>query len=245
MPGSNGAGDSNADFAPTSVTGHAPFGVEREDSTMTSSVSSGMEHAKSKTNSRTSFRTDSAESKMSSRLSFCNNSEESTGDVSSGRSVHDVDRPLLPSDLDPRVQTAAAVKNRSSRLSFGIDRILGASKDDNDEDDNNNSNNKSCSDVDSDGGEDDEEAAGDDDEETSWHQDPRSPGPHHSEKKDFRDGHFFLPRFGLEHLHPAALLPHPGVIRVPTHRPQPVFPLWPPSYGLPWIDMRRDRFGCE
>jgi hypothetical protein len=36
------------------------------------------------------------------------------------------------------------------------------------------------------------------------------------------------------------------VIRVPTHRPQPsVFPLWPHSYGLSWMDMRRDRFGCK
>ncbi|XP_046366274.1 T-cell leukemia homeobox protein 3-like isoform X1 [Haliotis rufescens] len=33
-----------------------------------------------------------------------------------------------------------------------------------------------------------------------------------------------------------------GVIRVPTHRPHPVVPLWP-NYSIPWVDIRRDRFG--
>ena len=263
--GSSGSGESSADFARNKTANRRLFGVDREECKMASSaVSFGLERAETPMSSREPLRTDSPHSRMSSRVSFCDNSAEPTGDVTSGRLLYDVrDRSTSPNDdVEPRVQTAAAVvKKTSSRLSFGIDRILGAFKYDNDEDDNNNNNNnissdhnhgntgnnKSCSDVDSDRGEDEDDAMGEDDEESrsSHHGDLSSPGPTHVEKKDFRDSHFFLPRFGLEHLHPAALLPHPGVIRVPTHRPQPVFPLWPPSYGLPWIDMRRDRFGCE
>ena len=33
-----------------------------------------------------------------------------------------------------------------------------------------------------------------------------------------------------------------GVIRVPMHRPHPVVPVWT-SYAVPWLDIRRDRFG--
>ncbi|XP_050396622.1 T-cell leukemia homeobox protein 3-like [Patella vulgata] len=33
-----------------------------------------------------------------------------------------------------------------------------------------------------------------------------------------------------------------GIIRVPTHRPHPVLPLWG-NYAVPWLDVRRDRFG--
>ncbi|ESO91055.1 hypothetical protein LOTGIDRAFT_163574 [Lottia gigantea] len=33
-----------------------------------------------------------------------------------------------------------------------------------------------------------------------------------------------------------------AVIRVPTHRPHPILPIWG-NYGVPWLDVRRDRFG--
>ena len=187
-----------------------------------------------------------------------------------GRSRCSGDRPPSPPSTDPRSDPRAKDDKPSSRLSFGIDAILGSSsrhgdhtdhsRDDNDDygdgDDRDNIDvSKSCSDVDSDHDHDDD----DDDDDSAGHKHTlgesaermRSPVPPLvGSDRGFRDAphHLFLPRFGLEHLHPAALLPHPGVIRVPTHRPPqpPVFPLWPPAgYGLPWMDMRRDRFGCE
>ncbi|KAK7479162.1 hypothetical protein BaRGS_00029603 [Batillaria attramentaria] len=80
------------------------------------------------------------------------------------------------------------------------------------------------------------------DDDSSLRRDSLSPG--YADKDYSRDQRVFLPRFSLDPaLHPASLMPHPGVIRVPTHRPQPVLPLWTTGYGLPWLDMRRDRFG--
>ncbi|KAK7110413.1 hypothetical protein V1264_014295 [Littorina saxatilis] len=165
-------------------------------------------------------------------------------------SVYDAGRTVSPPHQDNTRVHSKVTNKPSSRLSFGIDRILGGTTTDdnhNDDDDDNNNASKSCSDVDSD--RDDDDNIGEEEEEEEErsphhpHHPPRSPASTLLERRELRDGHLFLPRFGLDHVHPATLLPHPGVIRVPTHRPQPVFPLWPPSYGLPWMDMRRDRFG--
>ncbi|KAL8603245.1 hypothetical protein ACOMHN_046251 [Nucella lapillus] len=184
---------------------------------------------------------------------FSGREYDSEKTFSSSHSAYDTTAKHLPHSPAESNRTSSQHdqnKKPSSRLSFGIDRILGSSSSNHtdDEDDNNNNNNnsnnntKSCSDLDSDR-EDDDDATDDTPDDNPAQRDLHSPRPL-AGFGALGERTLFLPRFGLEHLHPAALLPHPGVIRVPTHRPQPpVFPLWPPGYGLPWMDVRRDRFG--
>lgn len=123
----------------------------------------------------------------------------------------------------PKIKT-----EKSARLSFGIDRILGG--------DTSSDSERTSSECESDDGR------------TCEEETPLRYGGYSPDCVDDRDSgnpRVFLPRFGLEPVRPTAIVPHPGVIRVPTHRPQPVLPMWPSGYGLPWVDIRRDRFGCE
>ena len=52
-------------------------------------------------------------------------------------------------------------------------------------------------------------------------------------------------KFFFDHVQRSSILSHSDILKVPSHRHHIATPTWASSYGLPWMDIRRDRFGCE